>query len=147
MGGCQNANVWNPFSCDATQARGANTPADKKLNYGQITKFEKPIELSKDPIYADPTYFDRILRQGDSTTRDEGNNDANDFFDAPQPPDNEPTEKIGITSEIPDKATDTIKGKKGNEKKPDEKKPATTAIKPADDKTKKAEKPKTNNDY
>jgi penicillin-binding protein 1A len=121
--------------------------ADKKLNYGQITKFEKPIELSNDPIYADPTYFDRILKQGDSTTRDEGNGDANDFFDAPQPPDNEPAEKIGITSEIPDKPTDTIKGKKGDEKKPEDKKPSTPAIKPADDKTKKAEKPKTNNDY
>jgi penicillin-binding protein 1A len=120
--------------------------ADKKLNLGQIKEFEKPIELSNDPIYADPTYFDRISLQGDSTI-DEGNPDANEFFNTPVPPDNQPIEKIDIESEIP-KNTDTVKNKKGDEKKADEKKTATPALKPADDKgNKKADKPKTSNDY
>ena len=116
--------------------------ADKKLNYGQITKFEKPIELTSDPIYADVN-MDRFFKQGDSTTVDDsGNPTADDFFNNPQPPNNEPIEKIGIESEIPKAILpDTIKVKKG-----DEKKPVTPAIKPADDKGKK-DKPKTNNDY
>ena len=120
--------------------------ADKKLNYGQIKTFEKPIELSKDPIYADPNYIDRISRLGDSTTIDEGNGDANDFFNTPVPPDNQPIEKIGIESEIP-KTADTVKGKRGDEKRTDEKKPGTAAQKPAEDKPKKTDKPKANNDY
>ena len=57
-------------------------------------------------------------------------------------------EKIDIESEIPKAIIpDTIKAKKGDEKKPDEKKTAPPAIKPADDKGKKGEKPKTTNDY
>jgi len=120
--------------------------ADKKLGYGQITKFEKPLELTNDPIYADENLA-RAFREGDSTTVDQGNGDASDFFDAPPPPDNQPIEKIGIESEIPGKA-DTAKGKKGDEKKADDKKPAAPALKPADDKSgKKADKPKTTNDY
>lgn len=121
--------------------------ADKKLNYGVITKFEKPLELSNDPIYADEN-MERYFREGDSTTIDEGNGNADDFFNAPPPPDNQPTEKIGIESEIP-KATlpDTIKIKKGDDKKPDDKKPVTPVQKPVAEKGKKVEKPKTNNDY
>ena len=101
--------------------------ADKKLNYGQITKFEKPIELSNDPIYADEVRMQRYFKQGDSTTVDnEGNGTADDFFNTPPPPDNTPTEKIDIESEIPKAIIpDTIKAKKGDEKKPDEKKTAS----------------------
>ena len=122
--------------------------ADKKLNYGQITKFEKPIELTNDHIYADVN-MDRYFKQGDSTTvDDEGNGTADDFFNTPPPPDNAPTEKIDIESEIPKAIIpDTIRAKKGDEKKPDDKKPVTPALKPADDKGKKGDKPKTNNDY
>ncbi len=46
MGGCQNSNVWSPFSCDASQARGANTPADKKLNYGVLSYEEGNYQAS-----------------------------------------------------------------------------------------------------
>jgi penicillin-binding protein 1A len=115
--------------------------ANKKLGYGEIAKFEKPIELSNDPIYADVN-MDRFFHEGDSTAVDEGNGDANDFFNAPQPPDNAPVEKIDIESEIPKAVIpDTGKTKKPDVKKgtipaankPDEKKPATA-------------KPK-NNDY
>ncbi len=123
--------------------------ADKKLNYGQIKNFEKPIELSKDPIYADQTYYDRIFKQGDSTTIDEGNGDANDFFNTPEPPDNQPIEKIEIESEIPKAVMpDTAKAKKGDEKKTEDKKPVLTpAQKSAADKPKKTDIPKKNNDY
>ena len=34
ISGCQG---MGPFSCDATQARGAVTPTDKKLNYGVLS--------------------------------------------------------------------------------------------------------------
>ncbi len=121
--------------------------ADKKLNYGQITKFEKPAELSNDPIFADVN-MDRYFREGDSTTVDnEGNGTADDFFNTPPPPDNQPKENIDIESKIPGSGPDTVKAKKGDEKKPTDKKPASPAIKPADEKGKKGEKPKTNNDY
>jgi penicillin-binding protein 1A len=113
--------------------------ADKKLNYGEIKKFEKPIELTNDPIYADVNTMDRYFKQGDSTTVDEGNGTADDFFSTPEPPDNQPMENIDIESKIP---ADTGKTKKG-----DEKKPASPAVKPADDKNKKGEKPKPVNDY
>lgn len=46
LGGCQNANVWSPFACDATQTRGANTPADKKLNYGVLSYEEGNYQAS-----------------------------------------------------------------------------------------------------
>lgn len=116
--------------------------ADKKLGYGVIKTFEKPIELSNDPIYADVN-MDRYFREGDSTTIDEGNGNADDFFNTPEPPDNKPIEKIEIESEIPKAIIpDTIKVKKE-----DEKKPVTPVQKPADIKNKKADKPKTNNDY
>ena len=114
----------------------------KKLNYGSITKFEKPIELSNDPIFADVN-MDRYFKQGDSTTVDnEGNGTADDFFNTPPAPDNEPIEKIEIESKIPPVATDT-----GKPKKAEDKKPVSPAAKPVEDKTKKGDKPKTNNDY
>ncbi len=116
--------------------------ADKKLGYGEITKFEKPAELANDPIFADVN-MDRYFREGDSTTIDEGNGDATDFFDAPPPPDNKPIEKINIESEIPGVVPDT-----GKSKKADEKKPIQQPIqKPVDDKNKKPVKPKPVNDY
>ena len=115
--------------------------ADKKLNYGSITKFEKPIELSNDPIFADVN-MDRYFKQGDSTTVDnEGNGNADDFFNTPPAPDNQPIEKIEIESKIPP-AADT-----GTQKKGEDKKPVPPAAKPVEDKTKKGEKPKTANDY
>ena len=104
--------------------------ANKKIGYGQITKFEKPIELSNDPVYADVN-MDRFFHEGDSTAVDEGNGDANDFFNTPEPPNNAPIEKIGIESEIPKALLpDTGKSKKPEAKKgtippankPDEKK-------------------------
>ncbi|MEP7236939.1 MAG: transglycosylase domain-containing protein [Ferruginibacter sp.] len=116
--------------------------ADKKLGYGQVKTFEKPIELTNDPIYADVN-MDKYFKQGDSVTVDEGNGDADDFFNAPQPPDNKPIEKIGIESEIPGAA----KADTGKNKKPDTKKGTTPLQNPADDKIKKPAKPKPANDY
>jgi penicillin-binding protein 1A len=114
--------------------------ADKKLGYGEITKFEKPLELTNDPIYADAN-MNRFFNQGDSTTIDEGNGNAEDFFNAP-PPDEKPIEEINIESEIPGNVPDT-----GKPKKTEDKKPAQPLQKPAEDKTKKTVKPKTANDY
>jgi penicillin-binding protein 1A len=115
--------------------------ADKKLGYGGITKFEKPLELTNDPIYADAN-MNKFFNQGDSTTIDEGNGNAEDFFNAPQPPDEKPVEEIKIESEIPGNVPDT-----GKPKKTEDKKPAQPLQKPAEDKTKKPVKPKTANDY
>ena len=116
--------------------------ADKKLGYGQVKTFEKPLELSNDPIYADAE-FNRYFMQGDSTTIDEGNGTADDFFITPDPPENNnPIEKIEIESQIPKAKTDT-----GNSKKPDDKKAIMPAKIPIDDKTKKPVKAKTGNDY
>ena len=116
--------------------------ADKKLGYGKITKFEKPPELANDPIFADVN-MDRYFKQGDSTTIDEGNGNADDFFNTPPPPDNEPIEDIKIESKIPVAVTDTGKSKKADEKKPMQQ----PLQKPVEDKTKKPVKPKTVNDY
>ena len=44
--------------------------------------FEKPLELTNNPIYADN--FDKYFMEGDSTTLDEGNGNADDFFNAPR---------------------------------------------------------------
>ena len=115
--------------------------ADKKLGYGKIKTFEKPIELTNDPIYADQN-LDKYFMEGDSTTKDEGNGTADDFFNVPVPPDNKPIEKIGIESQIPPAKPDT-----GNSNKPDTKKAVMPAQNPADDKNKKKDKPKVNNDY
>ena len=121
--------------------------ADKKLGYGKIKEFEKPLEFSNDPIYADQNMA-RIFQQGDSTA-DEGNSDADDFFNAPAEKDNSVPEKITIESEIPKTPGDT---NTTTPKKPEEKKDtkAGPAVKPTDDKIKKpvkTEKPKPVNDY
>lgn len=116
---------------------------DKKLGYGEIKKFEKPLELTNDPIYADVN-MDRYFKEGDSTTIDEGNGNADDFFNAPPPPDEKPMEEIKIESEIPAATLpDTGKSKKADDKKPLQQ----PLQKPADDKTKKPVKPKATNDY
>jgi len=115
--------------------------ADKKLGYGEIKKFEKPAELANDPIYAEPN-MERYFREGDSTTIDEGNGNADDFFNAPSPPDNKPIENINIESEIPGSKPDT-----GKSKKADDKKIIPPLQKPVEDKNKKPVKPKTTNDY
>jgi penicillin-binding protein 1A len=116
--------------------------ADKKLGYGEIKKFEKPLELTNDPIYADVN-MDRYFKEGDSTTIDEGNGNAGDFFDVPQPADDKPIENIKIESEIPGAAIPDT----GKPKKPEDKKLTQPLQKPAEDKTKKPVKPKTANDY
>ena len=116
--------------------------ADKKLGYGQIKKFEKPAELANDPIFADVN-MDRYFREGDSTTIDEGNGNADDFFNVPPPPDNKPDENIKIESEIPGATLPDT----GKSKKAEDKKLSQPLQKPAEDKTKKPVKPKTANDY
>jgi len=116
--------------------------ADKKLDYGKIKTFEKPIELSTDPIYADIN-MDQAFMRGDSTVNDEGNPEADDYFNVPAQIDKTPVEKIDIESQIPKAKSDTGKSNKTDPKK------ATTmpAQKPADDKIKKPVKQKTENDY
>ncbi len=112
--------------------------ADRKLDYGQIKTFEKPLELTNDPVYADVN-MDKYFNEGDSTTIDEGNGSADDFFSTPMPPDNKPNEKIEIESQVPK----AILPDTGKSKKPDAKK-GTTPV-PADDK--KPVKSKPANDY
>ncbi len=114
--------------------------ADRKLDYGKIKIFEKPIELTNDPIYADAN-LEKYFNEGDSTATDEGNPEADDYFNVPTPPDKTPVEKIGIESKIPNAKADS-----GKSKTPEPKKAVMPAQKPIDDKTKKTVKPK-ENDY
>jgi len=98
---------------------------DRKLEYGKVKVFEKPAELNNNPIYADPD-MERLFRQGDSTTLDEGNGDAGDFFNSPVPASEDKLiEKISIESQIPKSKPDT-----GKAKKPDDKKGTAPATKP-----------------
>lgn len=46
MSGCQNTKSLNPFACDTTNASGAGTPADKKLNYGVLSYEEGNYQAS-----------------------------------------------------------------------------------------------------
>ena len=46
MSGCQTMSSLNPFSCDAGYPRGANTPTDKKLNYGVLSYEEGNYQAS-----------------------------------------------------------------------------------------------------
>ncbi|MFZ1369227.1 MAG: transglycosylase domain-containing protein [Ferruginibacter sp.] len=118
--------------------------ADKKLDYGIVKTFEKPIELSNDPVYADMN-FSKYFLEGDSAAIDEGNGTADDFFDSKPPPDNKPIEKIEIESQIP--KADTGKSKKADPKKPEDPQALLPVQKITDDKNKKAVKPKPANDY
>jgi penicillin-binding protein 1A len=114
--------------------------ADKKLNYGQIKTFEKPIDQNNETISADvdPRYF----MEGDSITVDSGNGSADDFISPPEPPDNKPIDKIEIESEIPKAILpDSLKSKK-----PDPKKGIPPIINLEDKNKKPAPKPKPN-DY
>lgn len=115
--------------------------ADKKLGYGKITKFEKPIELSNDPVYADVN-MDKYFMEGDTTAIDEGNGSADDFFNAPVQVPDKKSEKIEIESQIPKAVMDSNKSKK-----PDAKKGTPPLKNAADDKNKKTVKPKGTNDY
>ncbi len=118
--------------------------ADKRLDYGIVKTFEKPIELSNDPVYADVN-FSKYFLEGDSAAIDEGNGTADDFFDSKPPPDNKPIEKIEIESQIP--KADTGKSKKADPKKPEDAKAVLPVQKLTDDKNKKTVKPKPANDY
>ncbi|MEZ5029622.1 MAG: hypothetical protein R2765_12665 [Ferruginibacter sp.] len=84
--------------------------ADKKLDYGKLKTFEKPIELTNNPIYADIN-MDKYFMEGDSTTQDEGNGNAEDFFKTPDTPDNNPTEKTDIENKNPKAVMDSSKSK------------------------------------
>ena len=113
--------------------------ADKKLQYGKIKEFEKPLEFENDPIYADQNMA-RYFHEGDSTTIDEGNGDADDFINLPMPEKTDNESQIIVTP-----VDSTSKAKKPDDKK-DIKLP-TPAIKPPDTKQKKVVKPKPTNDY
>ena len=116
--------------------------ADKKLDYGKLTKFIEPAELKNDPIYADPEAFNNIANSGDSLNEDKGNGDAGDFFN-----DGSGDVSKELFSDGPVKKADSSQ-KNNNPKKEDNKevKPKTILIKPADDK-KNNPKPKQANDY
>ena len=104
--------------------------ADKKLDYGQVKIFEKPLELTNDPIYADVN-MGKYFMEGDSLTIDEGNGNADDFFNAPNPPDNKPIEKIEIESQIPKAILpDTGKVKKGTTPVTEDKNKKPAPVKP-----------------
>ncbi len=113
--------------------------ADKKLQYGKIKEFEKPSEFENDPIYADQNMA-RYFHEGDSTTIDEGNGDADDFINLPMPEKTDNESQVIVTP-----VDSTSKAKKPEEKK-DIKLP-TPGIKPPDVKQKKVVKPKPTNDY
>ena len=113
--------------------------ADKKLQYGKIKEFEKPLEFENDPIYADQNMA-RYFHEGDSTTIDEGNGDADDFINLPMPEKTDNESQVIVTP-----VDSTSKAKKPGDKK-DIKLP-TPAIKPPDTKQKKVVKPKPTNDY
>lgn len=57
--------------------------ADKKLGYGKIKTFEKPANSDQDPTDAEPEEFNRLFMQGDSTTLDSGNPDADEYGTPP----------------------------------------------------------------
>ncbi len=61
--------------------------ADAKTGYGKTLKFEEPVELKNDPIYADAN-FENYLTKGDSLIVDDIGNSSSDFFgnDGEEPP-------------------------------------------------------------
>lgn len=114
--------------------------ADKKLGYGGIKEFRVPANYRNEELSADA--FSLLVNLGDTAGVDEGNGIADDFFKVPaQQPDNKPAEKIGIESQIPKAVMDT-----GRSRKQDDKKSTSSAVKPADDKSKKPVNQK-GNDY
>jgi penicillin-binding protein 1A len=114
--------------------------ADKKLNYGKIKEFEKPLSIDNEEILADQNMA-RYFMQGDTTVDDQsGNGNADDFFDEPNT-DIPPVNDVPIESKTLDTAKNRIP-------KPEDK-VTSPANKPAEDKAKK-DKPKPtsgSNDY
>jgi penicillin-binding protein 1A len=124
--------------------------ADKKLGYGKIKTFEKPADMDKSTIDADPNSFNRLFMEGDSTTIDSGNGDADDFMNAPiNEKELTPTEEIKIESEIPNKDKTTFPKIDTTKKQADKKdnKQVLPPGKAIDDKKKPVKPVKTNNDY
>jgi penicillin-binding protein 1A len=118
---------------------------DKKLGYGKIKEFDKPAVSGNEELSADAD-LSSIFKQGDSTSIDEGNGDANDFTNDPMT-DQTPVEKIPIESEIQKVAADTNLKQKN---KPEAKAVLPAAIKPLTDNEKKIikkEKAKAANEY
>ena len=109
--------------------------ADKNLSdYNTQKEFVVPAELRNDPIFADSRFND-ILNSGDTLAEDNGNGNADDFFQD-QPQGDKPT-------------VDTPKTPKREEKK--DNKPGTpqqVILKPAENKTTVPKpQPKKGNDY
>jgi penicillin-binding protein 1A len=115
--------------------------ADKKLGYGKIKDFAEPAELKNDPIYADPSFFDR-LNNADSLSADEGNGNATDFFGSDINDANP-----GLTPDEIIKKPDTSKQK--TQKPPEKKdgKQPDPVIKTDDKKNKPKDKAPAVNDY
>lgn len=108
--------------------------ADKKLPYGKLKEFEKPVNSENDETAAD-AIPESIFMNGDNTPDDNGNGNDSDFISEP------PVDYKDNTID-PAMIVDTSKQKPGDKKE----NPTTTspANKPADDKVKKPVKP---NDY
>ncbi len=91
--------------------------ANKRLEYGKVTKFAEPAELKYDPIFADPAAFNNILNSADSLNQD-SDNDGNDYTD---PVSNQPVKKPDTSKNNPNKAVMT----KPDDKKATQKPPKT----------------------
>ncbi|MFN8244009.1 MAG: transglycosylase domain-containing protein [Ferruginibacter sp.] len=118
--------------------------ADKKLGYGKIKEFEKPSELANDPIYADNNMA-RFFHEGDSTTLDQGNGDADDFIVPPNPEDN--GQGIMVQQDPATNPADSNNKARKQDEKKDNKLPNPAAKPPAENNNKKTVKPKPANDY
>ena len=80
--------------------------ADKRFeDYTSIKEFSAPAELKNAPIFADPTYMDNILQDGDSLIQDNGNGNAGDFLDD-DPADIKPADTNKAANNSPPKKDD-----------------------------------------
>ncbi len=114
--------------------------ADKKLGYGKVKEFEKPVSSGNEELSADSDWSS-LFNQGDSTSVDEGNGDAGDFIND-QIKDEIQKENIPIESEIKKALPDSIpvsNGAKEKNKAEEKKDPKALlpAVKPIVDKSKK----------
>lgn len=108
--------------------------ANKKLDYGKLTKFNEPLEMKNDPIFADPSALNGLIQPGDSLNQDDDDN-GGDYL-------NEGNDVKNLFGNNPAKRADTVKG--GGSKKDDkESQPKAVMAKP--DEKKPPQKPK--NDY
>lgn len=108
--------------------------ANKKLDYGKLTKFNEPLEMKNDPIFADPSALNGLIQPGDSLNQDDDDN-GGDYL-------NEGNDVKNLFGNNPAKRADTAKG--GGSKKDDkESQPKAVMAKP--DEKKPPQKPK--NDY